>query len=376
MRQDAEGYWVEGEAIDWAKLPARVEGVIEKRISRLTEELQAILTIASVEGEIFTAEVVARVQQLNERGLVQQLSRELDKQHRLVTAHALEGLGRQRRSLYRFRHHLFQHYLYHTLDEMERAYLHEAVGLALEVLYGEQTEQVAVQLARHFEQAGLTEKAVIYLLQAGKRAGRLSANEEAIGHLSRGLELLKTLPDTSERTHQELDFQIALGNALVATKGFAAPEVGQIYRQARELCQELGETSQLFPVLHGLHRFYLSQGELPTARELAEQILRLAQRQADPLLLVPAQRVVGATLWFLGEFALAQRTLSRVWPCTTHSSTLRMFRFMARTRGWLAWSMLAVSCGFSAIRIRRSSGAARRSAWLRNWLTPSAWLMR
>jgi len=306
LRQDAEGYWVEGEAIDWAKLPARVEGVIEKRISRLTEELQAILTIASVEGEIFTAEVVARVQQLNERGLVQQLSRELDKQHRLVTAQALEGLGRQRRSLYRFRHHLFQHYLYHNLDAMERAYLHEAVGLALEALYGEQTEQVAVQLARHFEQAGLTEKAVTYLLQAGKRAGRLSANEEAIGHLSRGLELLKTLPDTPERTHQELDFQIALGNALVATKGFAAPEVGQIYRQARELCQELGETSELFPVLHGLHRFYLSQGELPIARELAEQILRLAQRQADPLLLVPAQRVVGATLWFLGEFALAQ----------------------------------------------------------------------
>jgi len=328
LRQDAEGYWVEGEAIDWAKLPARVEGVIEKRISRLTEELQAILSIASVEGEIFTAEIVARVQQLNERGLVQQLSRELDKQHRLVTAQALEGLGRQRRSLYRFRHHLFQHYLYHNLDAMERAYLHEAVGLALEALYGEQTEQVAVQLARHFEQAGLTEKAVTYLLQAGKRAGRLSANEEAIGHLSRGLELLKSLPDTPERTHQELDFQIALGNALVATKGFAAPEVGQIYRQARELCQELGETSELFPVLHGLHRFYLSQGELPIARELAEQILRLAQRQADPLLLVPAQRVVGATLLFLGEFALAQPHIEQglaLYDPQQHSTYVQLY---------------------------------------------------
>ena len=328
LRQDEQGQWVEGPAIDWHTLPARVEGVIEKRIQRLEKELQAILTIASVEGEIFTAEVVARVQQLNERGLVQQLSRELDKQHRLVTAQALEGLGRQRRSLYRFRHHLFQHYLYHNLDAMERAYLHEAVGLALEALYGEQTEQVAVQLARHFEQAGLTEKAVTYLLQAGKRAGRLSANEEAIGHLSRGLELLKTLPDTPERTHQELDFQIALGNALVATKGFAAPEVGQIYRQARELCQELGETSELFPVLHGLHRFYLSQGELPIARELAEQILRLAQRQADPLLLVPAQRVVGATLWFLGEFALAQPHIEQglaLYDPQQHSTYVQLY---------------------------------------------------
>ncbi len=311
LRQDEAGYWVEGEAIDWAKLPTRVEGVIETRISRLTEELQAILTVASIEGETFTAEVVARVQQLNERGLVQQLSRELDKQHRLVTAQALEWLGRQRRSLYRFRHHLFQHYLYYNLDDMERTYLHEAVGQALEALYGEQTEPVAVQLARHFEQAGLREKAVGYLLQAGKWAGRLSANEEAIGHFSRGLELLKTLPDRPERIHQELEFQIALGNALVAAKGYAAPEVGQTYRQARALCRQayVGETSQLFPVLHGLHRFYLSRGELPTARELGEQILPLAQSQQDPLLLVPAQRLMGATLWFLGEFALAQAHL-------------------------------------------------------------------
>jgi adenylate cyclase len=190
LRQDAEGYWVAGEAIEWAKLPARVEGVIETRINRLSADLQAILTVASVEGETFTAEVVARVQQLNERGLVQQLSRELDKQHRLVMAQALDRVGQQRLSRYRFRHYLFQHYLYHNLDELERAYLHEAVGLALEALYGEQTEPVAVQLARHFEQAGLTEKAGRYLRQAGDQArpgalarcgtGRASGNSAQI----------------------------------------------------------------------------------------------------------------------------------------------------------------------------------------------------
>src|SRR5262245_34639407 len=183
LGQDAEGYWVEGEAIDWAKLPARVEGVIEKRISRLSTDLQAILIVASVEGETFTAEVVARVQRLNERELVQQLSRKLDKQHRLVTAQALDRMEQQRLSLYRFRHYLFQHYLYYNLDELERAYLHEAVGQALEALYRGQTEQVAVQLARHFEQAGLMEKAVDYLRQSGETALRQSANVEAINHL-------------------------------------------------------------------------------------------------------------------------------------------------------------------------------------------------
>jgi predicted ATPase len=188
LHPDAEGYWIEGEAIDWQTLPAKVEGVIEQRINRLEEDLQAILTVASVEGETFTAEVVARVEQLNERGLVQQLSRELDKQHRLVTTQALDRVGQQRLSFYRFRHYLFQHYLYHSLDELERAYLHEAVGQALEVLYGEQTEPVAVQLAHHFEQAGLMEKAVRYLRQAGDQARRIAAPHEAIRFYRAALE--------------------------------------------------------------------------------------------------------------------------------------------------------------------------------------------
>src|SRR5262249_46471894 len=195
VRQDDEGQWVDGPAINWNTLRARVEGVIEKRIQRLEQDLRTILTIASVEGETFTAEVVARVQQVNERGLVQRLSQELDKQHRLVVAHILAWLGSQRLSLYRFRHQLFQQYVYHSLTEIERAYLHEAVGSVLEVLYGEQTEQVAVQLARHFEQAGLTEQAVKYLLQAGKRAARLSAYQEVIAHVSNGLALLGRQPD-------------------------------------------------------------------------------------------------------------------------------------------------------------------------------------
>src|SRR5262245_31804873 len=127
LRQDADGQWIEGSNINWNVLPARVEGAIEKRIQRLEQALRSILMIASVEGETFTAEVVARIQQVQERGLVQRLSQELDKQHRLITAQILDWLGAQRLSLYRFRHHLFQQYVYHSLTEIERVYLHEAV---------------------------------------------------------------------------------------------------------------------------------------------------------------------------------------------------------------------------------------------------------
>src|SRR5262249_44797898 len=156
----------------------------------------------------------------------------LDKQHRLVRAHSLAWLGSQRLSHYRFRHQLFQQYVYHSLAEMERAYLHEAVGSVLEALYAKQSEQVAVQLARHFEQAGLMEKALTYLLQAGKRAARLAANQEAIAHLSNGLALLGRLPDTPERAQTELELQIALGIALRVTKGYGASEVERVFNRA------------------------------------------------------------------------------------------------------------------------------------------------
>jgi predicted ATPase len=306
LHQDADGQWIEGSAIHWNVLPARVEGAIEKRIQRLEKELQSILTIASVEGETFTAEVVARVQQVQERGLVQRLSQELDKQHRLVVAHLLAWLGSQRLSLYRFRHQLFQQYVYHSLTEMERAYLHEVVGSVLEALYSEQTEQVAVQLARHFEEAGLTEKALTYLLQAAKRAARLSANHEVIVHVSKGLALLEHQPDTPERAQTELALQIALGTALMTTKGHTAAEVEQTYNRAWQLCYQLSaaETSRVLPILYGRQAAYLVRGEHRTAYQLAQQLFDLAQRQHDPAMIV-AHRSMG-WCFGMGELAAAR----------------------------------------------------------------------
>ena len=251
--QDDDGYWIEGPALDWETLPARVEGVIGERLGRLPATLQKILTVASVEGEFFTAEVVARVQAIDKSELVRQLSSELDKQHRLVTGQGSQRLspGGQRLSQYRFRHILFQRYLYNSLDEVERVYLHEAVGNALEQLYEDQTGEVAVQLARHFQTAGLVVKAIDYLHRAGKRAVRLSANEEAIGHFTQALELLGTLPDTPERAQQELTIQLALSAPLTMTKGYGASELELVYSRARELVQQVGDTPHLFPVLRG-----------------------------------------------------------------------------------------------------------------------------
>ncbi len=115
--RDADRCWVAGSSLDWRTLPAKVEGVIAERIGRLDEELREMLTVASVEGEQFTAEVVSGVQAVVVRDVIQRLSSELQKQHRLVNALSLAQFGSLRLSLYRFVHNLFQQYLYDTLGE-------------------------------------------------------------------------------------------------------------------------------------------------------------------------------------------------------------------------------------------------------------------
>src|SRR5207245_1991332 len=120
--------------------------------------------------------------------------------------------------------------------------------------------------------------AVPYWQRAGQRAIERSANVEAISHLIKGLELLMILPDTAERPQHELDFLTTLGPALLATRGYAAPEVVQAYTRARALCQQVGETPQHFLVLWNLWIFYMARSEHQTAMELGEQCLQLAQR--------------------------------------------------------------------------------------------------
>jgi predicted ATPase len=120
------------------------------------------------------------------------------------------------------------------------------------------------------------------------------------------LELLKTLPDTPQRAQQELTLQIALGVPLMTTKGWPAPEVERAYIRARELCEQLGETRQLFSVLRGLWECYEAQGKLVAARELGEQLLSLAESTADPALLLVAHDVLADSLYWDGQFVAAR----------------------------------------------------------------------
>jgi adenylate cyclase len=217
--RDEQGRGVEGPELDWQMLPARVEAVIAERFGRLPERLRHVLSMASVEGETFTAEVIAQVEASDEAEAVRCLSDTLDRKHRLVSAQRVLRLDGQRLSRYRFRHILFQKHLYNSLDPVLRVHLHQAVGTAPETLYGESAEQaeaMALQLTRHFQEAGITHKAVEYLHQAGERAQRLYANAEAVDCFRRALVLLENAPQGRSRTSWQQEMAAL---ALASTQG-------------------------------------------------------------------------------------------------------------------------------------------------------------
>jgi DNA-binding SARP family transcriptional activator len=301
LTRDEAGRWIAGPALDWETLPPRVEAVIAERLSRLPEDWQSMLAAASVEGEEFTAEAVARVQREDERQVVQRLSGSLSQQHHLVHAQGIQWLDGQRLSRYRFRHFLFQKYLYNKLDPVQRAHLHQEMGNTLETLHGEQVGELAVSLARHFEAAGMTVKAVEYLLQAGNRSVHLFANDEAIAHFRRGIELIGRLADTPQRVRMELALQLALGVPLLATRGFSDAELAQTYGRARELTQSVDASFELFQTLTGLKNYYDVRLELQTASQVGEDMVRVARRLNDPGLTAMAHHQQSTTLLYLGQ---------------------------------------------------------------------------
>jgi predicted ATPase len=166
-------------------------------------------------------------------------------------------------------------------------------------------------LARHYAEAGLYADAIVYWQRAGQHAIERSANSEAIGHLTLGLDALRSLPGDPVHLRQELALLTALGPALMPTSGYGSPEVGRVYGRALAICREIGESTQMFPVLRGLWEFSEVSGDLQTARAMAEELLCLASEADDSGRLVIALNALGETLAYLGEFRLAHEHLER-----------------------------------------------------------------
>jgi len=292
-------------------VPESLRQLMERQLAQLQPQVQALLEAASVAGKEFAVAAVAdAVAQAVD--VVEDHCGTLARQGQFLRACGMDawpdGTVAER---YGFLHDLYREMLYARVPVGRRVRWHRQIGRRLEAGYGPQARELAAELAEHFVRGRDMERSVRYLRYAGEQAVQRSAHQEALVHLTKGLELLATIPATPARAQQELDLQIALGLALMATRGWAAPEVEQTYGRARALCTQLGETSQLFPTLWGLWRFYQSRGVLPTARDLGEQLMRLAERTADPTRLLEAHSALGQTLFQLGEYTTAWQHLEQ-----------------------------------------------------------------
>jgi adenylate cyclase len=330
VRNEADGTWIEGPKTEWEELPARVEAVIEERVSRLEPRLREIASIASVEGERFTAEVVAAVQNAAERPLLQNLA-SLEKLHGLVLEQGEVQIGARRAVRYKFGHALVQEYIYQCLGRGERRLLHGQVAAALESLYEGHQDEIAVQLAEHWLRAGEDGTALTYLVLAAESAARRYAHQQAILLYARAVQLSQraslgaaALADLYHRRGLTYETVGEFGRArtdleTAAETGRAAGEpriewrallaLGRLWRvhdygesrgyidRALELADRIGDPAMLAESLNRLGNWHLNREDLPAAIAYHQQALAIVEQVGD-------QEQIASTLDLLGLASL------------------------------------------------------------------------
>ena len=291
-------------------IPDTLWHMVEKQVDRLTAQEQVVLAVGSVAGAEFSAALATA------DGIA------VDDGERVCDALVRRGLFVRAAGVaewpdgtvagrYAFIHALYRNVLYARIAIGHRVGLHFRVGARLELAHGARAADIAGELAMHFEQGRDIERAVRYRRDAADTALRQHAYREAVHHATRALELLRTWPETTERNRNELAIQTVLGAAVIATSGWASPDVAAAYARARELCADLGMTPQLYPVLVGLCGFHLMRGELRVASDVSQQLMAHAESIDDPQFRLGAHNVTGMGLFYGGDFVGAMSHFER-----------------------------------------------------------------
>ena len=290
-------------------IPTTLQGSLMARLDRLSTT-KDLAQLCAVLGREFTGELLEAVTEL--KGPV--LAREL---MHLIEAELLFQRGTPPNVTYVFKHMLIQQAAYQSLLKSKRQQHHLRIARVLKQRF---VEIAAVQpelLAHHFTEAGLYGEAIDYWSRAGEQAVQRSAHVEAIAHLTRGLDLLSRLPENPGRDQLEIKLRIRLGPSLTAIKGYGSLEVEQTYTRAKLLCEQGGDSSQLFLVLYGLWRLNMLRAKHETARTQGEQLYQLAAGGENPSFHVAAHRALGATLFYLGDLAGSRREVEMVLDATS-----------------------------------------------------------
>ena len=302
LRDTGDRYVLDGSLPPLA-IPATLHDSLMARLDRLAP-VKEVAQIGACIGREFDHELLAAVVPLPDADLVAALER-------LVAAELVFRRGVPPATTYIFKHALVRDAAYQSLLRKRRQELHANIATALETDFPQTLEARPELVARHFDDAGLFDKAVGYWLRAGRLAAGRSANVEAIAHLRSGLASLAALPAGEPRSRLELSLQLALGGPILATKGFASREAEVVYQRARELSRELDNDADLFTAIRGLGYVYHVRGNLREATKLIDEAVDLAHRMGDPTFPVEAYHFAGAPTFHLGKFQVARDWLQR-----------------------------------------------------------------
>jgi class 3 adenylate cyclase/predicted ATPase len=279
-------------------IPTSLHASLLARLDRLAPTREVAQTAAAL-GRQFSHELISAVAQVPQHQVDDALAQ-------LVTAELVVRRGTPPDAEYVFRHTLVQDVAYSTLLRSRRQQLHGRITAVLESQFPDIMETQPEVLARHCAEAGLTEKAVGYWLEAGRQAIAKCAMAEAVAQLRKGLDLLPGVPESAPRQEQEINLRMTLGHALIATKGYSAPESGETFARSRQLCEQLSRQGQLGPILHGQFLFRFVRGDLHQAEHHAEEMRHLGEARNDVRLKHAGSNICGVVCTVLGKFVDAR----------------------------------------------------------------------
>ena len=302
LRDQGDRYELTG-ALPPLAIPSTLQDSLMARLDRLAT-VKDVAQIGAALGRTFRYELLRAIASIDDASLQRALAK-------LGESDLLHQRGVPPDAAYIFKHALIQETAYQSMLVSRRQQLHKKIADTLVERFSETSGTQPELVAHHYTEAGLADQAVDYWQRAGQRAVERSANLEGIAHLTKGLNVLGTLTDHPEQRERELALRTVLGPALMSTKGLGAREVEENYTRALVLCRQLGERPELFAVLRGLWEYHELRGDLKTALELGEELLRLARVANDRALQLVAHDVLGDTLYWLGEFPRALEHLEQ-----------------------------------------------------------------
>jgi class 3 adenylate cyclase/tetratricopeptide (TPR) repeat protein len=284
------------------KLPPTVQGLLASRIDRLPSEQKQLLQMLAMVGRASSLALIKSLTSVAEQQTEQLLA---DLQSGEFVYEQPTATDMQ----YVFKHALTQEVAYNSILIERRKLLHERVGQIIETVYAVQLDDHVAALARHYSRSDNVEKAVEYLGRAGQQAIQRSAYADAVSSLSAAIDLLQRLPDTPERARREVRLELAIAPALIAVKGWGAPETHRAYIRVQDLSSRLRDPQELFYASHGVWLMHFIRAEMATALDAAKELLRQAEATSDKSMLAMVHCGLGETLYHMGQPSRAKEHL-------------------------------------------------------------------